>query len=60
MMIAYESRWRGRKLVKSGEKRRLSAADFVLLLRIRFALQEYEAAIEQQRPQDTDFQPANV
>ena len=31
------------KLVKSGEKRRLSAADLALLLRLRFALQEYEA-----------------
>ena len=31
------------KLVKSGEKRRLSAADLALLFRIRFALQEYEA-----------------
>jgi hypothetical protein len=32
------------KLVKSGEKRRLSAADLALLMRVRFALQEYEAA----------------
>ena len=31
------------KLVKSGETRPLSAADLALLLRIRFALQEYEA-----------------
>jgi hypothetical protein len=31
------------KLVKSGEKRPLSAADLALLLRIRFALQKYEA-----------------
>jgi hypothetical protein len=30
------------KLVKSGEKRPLSAADMALLLRLRFALQEYE------------------
>jgi len=30
------------KLVKSGETRPLSAADMALLLRIRFALQEYE------------------
>jgi hypothetical protein len=30
------------KLVKSGEDRPLSAADLALLLRIRFALQEYE------------------
>jgi hypothetical protein len=29
------------KLVKSGETRPLSVADMVLLLRIRFALQEY-------------------
>jgi hypothetical protein len=32
------------KLVKAGEDRPLSAADMALLLRIRFALQEYEAA----------------
>ncbi len=32
------------KLVKSGETRPLSAADMALLLRIRFALQEYEIA----------------
>ena len=31
------------KLVKSGEDRPLSAADLALLLRIRFALQEYKA-----------------
>jgi hypothetical protein len=31
------------KLVKAGEDRALSAADLVLLLRLRFALQEYEA-----------------
>jgi hypothetical protein len=31
------------KLVKDGEKRPLPAAEFALLLRIRFALQEYEA-----------------
>jgi hypothetical protein len=31
------------KLVKSGERRPLSAADLALLLRIRFALLEYEA-----------------
>ncbi len=30
------------KLVKSGEDRPLSAADLALLLRLRFALQEYE------------------
>jgi hypothetical protein len=33
------------KLVKSGEKRRLSAADLAFLMRLRFALQEYEAEI---------------
>jgi hypothetical protein len=38
------------KLVKSGEKRRLSAADLVLLVRIRFALQEYEAKVGQGPP----------
>lgn len=32
------------KLVRTGEKRKLSAADMALLLRIRFALQEYERA----------------
>jgi hypothetical protein len=31
------------KLVKAGEDRPLTAADLALLLRIRFALQEYEA-----------------
>jgi hypothetical protein len=30
------------KLVKAGEDRPLSAADLALLLRIRFALQEYQ------------------
>jgi hypothetical protein len=30
------------KLVKAGEDRPLSAADLALLLRLRFALQEYE------------------
>jgi hypothetical protein len=38
------------KLVKSDEKRRLSVADLALLLRIRFALQEYEAKVEQGPP----------
>ena len=33
-----------KKLVQSGEQRKLSAADLALLLRIRFALQEYEAS----------------
>jgi len=36
------------KLVKSGEGRKLAAADFALLLRIRYALQEYEAQSGQQ------------
>lgn len=36
------------KLVKAGEKRRLSAADLALLLRIRFALQEYGASAGKQ------------
>jgi hypothetical protein len=31
------------KLVKAGEDRPLTAADLALLLRLRFALQEYEA-----------------
>jgi hypothetical protein len=31
------------KLVKAGEDRPLTAADLALLLRIRFALEEYEA-----------------
>ena len=35
------------KLVKAGEDRPLSAADLALLLRIRFALQEYEAKVKQ-------------
>ena len=38
------------KLVKAGEDRPLSAADLALLLRIRFALQEYEAKVEQGPP----------
>ena len=33
------------ELVKSGEERKLSAADLALLLRIRFALQQYEATV---------------
>ena len=45
------------KLVKSGEKRPLSAADMALLLRIRFALQEYEAKIGQQHLASKDFKP---
>jgi hypothetical protein len=31
------------KLVKTGERRLLSTADLALLIRIRFALQEYDA-----------------
>jgi len=34
-----------RKMVKDGESRGLSAADMALLLRIRYALQEYEAQV---------------
>ena len=37
-------------LVKAGENRPLTAADLALLLRIRFALQEYEAKVEQGFP----------
>jgi len=33
------------KLVKAGEKRKLSAADLALRLRLRLALQEYEAVV---------------
>ncbi len=36
------------RLVKAGEKRRLSAADLALLLRLRFALQEYAASAGKQ------------
>ena len=36
------------RLVKAGEKRRLSAADLALLLRLRFALLEYEAKVGNQ------------
>ena len=35
-----------RKVVRSGETRKLSAADLALLLRLRFALREYEAQVE--------------
>jgi hypothetical protein len=38
------------KLVKAGEDRPLTAADLALLLRIRFALQEYKAKAEQGPP----------
>jgi hypothetical protein len=31
-----------RKMVKAGEERPLAAADFKLLLRVRFALREHE------------------
>ena len=36
------------RLVKAGEQRKLAAADLALLVRIRFALQEYEAKIRSQ------------
>ena len=39
------------KLVKAGEDRPLSAADLALLVRIRFALHEYEAKVGQQHLQ---------
>jgi hypothetical protein len=39
-----------RKIVKDGESRGLSAEDMALLLRIRYALQEYEAQVGQ-KPQ---------
>jgi len=38
------------KLVKAGEERPLSAADLALLLRLRFALQEYEVKVTPGRP----------
>jgi hypothetical protein len=34
-----------RKVVRSGETRKLSAADLALLLRLRFALREYDAQV---------------
>ena len=37
------------KLVKAGEDRPLPAADLALLLRLRFALQEYEATGQKSR-----------
>jgi hypothetical protein len=43
------------KLVKAGEDRPLTAADLALLLRIRFALQEYEAKTGQQHPAFKDL-----
>jgi hypothetical protein len=43
------------KLVKAGEDRPLSAADLALLLRIRFALQEYEAKTGQRHPEFMNF-----
>jgi hypothetical protein len=43
------------KLVKAGEDRPLSAADLALLMRLRFALQEYEAAV----PMRSQIKPAN-
>jgi hypothetical protein len=41
------------KLAKSGETRPLSAADMALLLRLRFALQEYEMAVPSQNQPQT-------
>ena len=38
------------KLVKSGEQRPLSAANMALLLRLRFALQEYKIAVMETNP----------
>ena len=43
-----------RKLGKTGEARPLAAADLALLLRVRSALQEYEASTEQQHTQTAD------
>jgi len=40
------------KLVKVGEDRPLTAADLALLLRLRFALQEYEAGMAFQNQSD--------
>lgn len=39
------------KLVKTGERRTLSAADLALLMRIRFALQDYESKLGGKRAQ---------
>jgi hypothetical protein len=39
------------KLVKAGEDRPLTVADLALLVRIRFALHEYEAQVGQQHLQ---------
>ncbi len=47
------------KLVKAGEGRPLAAADLALLLRLRFALQEYEAKIGQRNPEFKDFKLVN-
>ncbi len=41
------------KLVKTGEQRALSAADLALLLRIRFALQDYKKQSSRNRAQIT-------
>jgi hypothetical protein len=41
------------KLVKDGEKRPPSAAEISLLLRIRFAVQEYEVAEQNQATRAT-------
>jgi len=47
------------KLVKAGEDRPLTAADLALLLRIRFALQEYEAKTGHRHPEFMDFKLVN-
>ena len=39
-----------KKLVKIGKQQKLSAADLALLLRSRFAVQEYEAAVSPPTP----------
>jgi hypothetical protein len=41
-------------LVRSGERRPLSAADLALLMRIRYALQEYEAHLGGPEARSTD------
>jgi len=42
LTVEWKTPW---KLVKSGEIRPLPAADMALLLRLHFALQEYEAKV---------------
>jgi hypothetical protein len=43
-----------RKLVKSGETRPFAAADMALLLRVRFALQEFETGFSEIRAENTN------